>query len=150
MIHFLYPGRLFLLCGLQRKCIPRSKLDTDDLSENVTVEASNEKFQKPFDLIYTRTKSRLMFSQSLIPDESCEEFRKNYLQFYEVSVPYLQAKLPLDVNLIKYAQFVHSEKIKDADATNTISNLVLQITSVLSNVLEVVFQIRSKEDVVSE
>ena len=81
-----------------------------------------------------------MFSQNtLIPDEAQEKFQKNCLKFYQTAVTKLQNKLPLDVNLLKYAQYINPMKRNAGGATSAISNLALNMTTVLENVLENVF-----------
>ena len=148
MIHLLYPAMLSLLYGLQRKFICGAKLSSEDLSENIRINANAEKNVKPLHVIDVGTKAKTMFAQNLISDEGLEKFRKGCLKFFQVSVSYLQQKLPFDVNLLKNAQFLNPVKRKAGGATSAISNLALKVTSVLENVLGSVFQMESKDAVV--
>ena len=148
MIHLLYPAMLSLLYGLQRKFIRGAKLSSGDLSENIRINANAEKNVKPLHVIDVGTKAKTMFAQNLISDEGQEKFRKGCLKFFQVSVSYLQQKLPFDVNLLKNAQFLNPVKRKAGGATSAISNLALKVTSVLENVLGSVFQMESKDSVV--
>ena len=94
------------------------------------------------------TKAKTMFAQNMISDEGQEKFRKGCLKFFQVSLFYLQQKLPFDVNLLKKAQFLNPVKRKAGGATSAISNLALKVTSVLENVLGSIFQMESKHAVV--
>ena len=147
MIHLLYPAMLSLLCGLQLKFIRGAKLSSEDLSENIRINANAEKNVKPLHVIDVGTKAKTMFAQNLISDEGQEKFRKGCLKFFQVSVSYLQQKLRFDVNLLKNAQFLNPVKRKAGGATSAIS-LALKVTSVLENVLGSVFQMESKDSVV--
>ena len=77
-----------------------------------------------------------------------KKIRKGCLKFFQVSVYYLQQKLPFDVNLLRNTQFLNPVKRKARGATNAISNLAFKITSVLEYVLGSIFQIESKHAVV--
>ena len=96
------------------------------------------------------SKAKTMFSQNtLIPDEAQEKFQKNCLKFYQAAVTKLQNKLPLDVNLLKYAQYINPMK---RNAAGAISNLALNMTTALENVLENVFKMEAptKDEVVDK
>ena len=147
MIHLLYPAMLSLLYGLQIKFIRGAKLSSEDLSENIRINANAEKNVKTLHVIYVGTKAKTMFALNLISDEGQEKFRKGCLKFFQVSVSYLQQKLRFDVNLLKNAQFLNPVKRKAGGATSAIS-LALKVTSVLENVLGSVFQMESKDSVV--
>ena len=113
MIHHLYPTMLSLLYELQRKFIRKSKLNAEDLSQNFTIDVNREKNVKPLNLIDVGSKAKPMFSQNtLIPDEAQEKFQKNCLKFYQTAVTKLQNKLPLDVNLLKYAQYINRNEMQ--------------------------------------
>ena len=101
-----------------------------------------------FRVIHVGTKAKAMFAQNMISDEGQEKFRKGCLKFSQVSVSYLQQKLPFDVNLLRNAQFLNPVKRKAGGATSAISNLPLKVTSVLENVLGPIFQMESKHAVV--
>ena len=154
MIHHLYPAMLSLLYELQRKFIRKSKLNAEDLSQNFTIDDVNkEKNVKPLNLIDVGIKAKMMFSQNtLIPDEAQEKFQKKCLKFYQTAVTKLQNKLPLDVNLLKYTQYINPVKRNAAGANSGISNLALNMTTVLENVLENVFQLEAptKDEVVDK
>ena len=81
----------------------------------------------------------------MISDESQEKFRKGCLKFFQVSLFYLQQKLPFDVNLLRKAQFLNPVKRKAGGATSAISNLALKVTSLLENVLGSIFQLKFKQ-----
>ena len=100
-----------------------------------------------FRVIHVGTKAKAMFAQNMISDEGQEKFRKGCLKFFQVSVSYLQQKLPFDVNLLRNAQFLNPVKRKAGGATSAISNLALKVTSVLENVLGSIFQMESKHAV---
>ena len=148
MIHLLHPAMLSFLYGLQRKFICGVKLSSEDLVENIRINADAEKNVKPICKIDVGTKAKTMFAQNMISDEGQEKFRKRYLKFFQVSVSYLQQKLPFDVNLLRNAQFLNLVKRKASGATSAISNLALKVTSVLDNVLGSIFQMESKHAVV--
>ena len=98
---------------------------------------------KPSDQIDVGTKALSMFSTNnvFIPDEKQKKFCEDCLNFYVTAVQYLQKNLPFEVNLLKYAQYIHPEKRNAAAASNAISNLAIKITAVLGNCLSVVFKI---------
>ena len=148
MIHLLYPAMLSLLCGLQRKFIRGAKLSSEDLGENIRINVNAEKNVKPTRMIDVGTRAKTMFAQSMISDEGQEKFRKGCLKLFQVSVSYLQQKLPFDVNLMRNAQFLNPVKRKAGGATSAIPNLALKVTSVLENVLGSIFQMESKHAVV--
>ena len=58
----------------------------------------------------------------------------------------------MDVNLLKYAQYINPVKRNAAGATSAISNLALNMTTVLENVLENVFKMEAptKDEVVDK
>ena len=88
-----------------------------------------------------------------IPDEKEKKFCEDCLSFYVTAVQYLQKNLPFEVNLLKYAQYIHPEKRNAAAASNAISNLAIKITAVLGNCLSVVFKIEepvTKDTVVDQ
>ena len=84
----------------------------------------------------------------MILDEGQKKIRKGCFKFFQVSVYYLQQKLPFDVNLLRNTQFLNPVKRKGRSATSAISNLAFKITSVLEYVLGSIFQIESKHAVV--
>ena len=146
MIYLLYLAMLSLY-GLQRKFILGAKLFSEDLGENIRINVNAENNVKPIRMINVRTKAKTMFAQNMISDEGQEKFRKGCLKFFEVSLFYLQQKLPFDVNLLKKAQFLNPVKRKAGGATSAISNLALKVTSVLENVLGSIFQLKFKHNV---
>ena len=149
MIHLLYLAMLSLLYGLQRKFILGAKLFSEDLGENIRINVNGENNVKPIRMINVGTKAKTMFAQNMISDEGQEKFRKGCLKFFQVSLFYLQQKLPFDVNLLKKAQFLNPVKRKAGGATIAISNLALKVTSVLENVLGSIFQLKFKHNVVN-
>ena len=154
MIHLLHPSLSNLLFKLQRKFIRKNKLSSD-LSENIYIDVDNMKNVKPSDQIDVGTKALSMFSTNnvFIPDEKQKKFREDCLNFYVTAVQYLQKNLPFEVNLLKYAQYIHPEKRNAAAASNAISNLAIKITAVLGNCLSVVFKIEepvTKDTVVDQ
>ena len=145
MIHLLYLAMLSLLYGLQRKFILGAKLFSEDLGENIRINVNGENNVKPIRMINVGTKAKTMFAQNMISDEGQEKFRKGCLKFFQVSLFYLQQKLPFDVNLLKKAQFLNPVKRKAGGATSAISNLALKVTSLLENVLGSIFQLKFKQ-----
>ena len=63
-----------------------------------------------FRVIHVGTKAKAMFAQNMISDEGQEKFRKGCLKFFQVSVSYLQQKLPFDVNFLRNARFLNPVK----------------------------------------
>ena len=144
LIHHLYPAMTNLLYELMRKFIKSSKLDANDLSNNVTINVKREKNLKSLKLIEVGCKAKTFFSQNdLITDEGEEKFRKRCLMFFQTAVGQLQLNLPFDVNLVKDAQYINPLRRKDAGATSAISNIALKITKVLENVLDDVFEMKN-------
>ena len=139
---------LSLLYGLQRKFIRGAKLSSEDVGENIRINVNTEKIVKPICMVDVGTKAKTMLAQNMISDEGQEKFRKGCLKFFQVSVSYLQQKLPVDVNLLRNAQFLNPVKRKAGGATSAISNLALKYTGVLENVLVSIFQMESKHTVV--
>ena len=148
MIHLLYSAMLSLLYGLQRKFIRGAKLSSKGLGKNLRINVSAEKNIKPICMIDVGTKAKKMFAQNMISDEGQEKFRKGCLKFFQISVSYLQRKLPSDVNLYRNAHFLNPVKRKTGCVTSAVSNLALRVTSVLENVLGSIFQMGSKDAVV--
>ena len=99
-------------------------------------------------MINVGTKAKTMFAQNMISVEGQEKFRKGCLEFFQVSVSYLQQKLPFDVNILRNAQFLNPKKWNAGGVTSVISNLALKVTSVLKNVIGSTFQMESKHAVV--
>ena len=54
-------------------------------------------------MIDVGTKAKTMLAENMISDEGQEKFRKRCLKLFQVSVSYLQQKLPFDVNLLRNA-----------------------------------------------
>ena len=99
-------------------------------------------------MIDVGTKAKTMFAQNMISEKGQEKFRKGCVKLFQVSVSYLQQKLPFDVNLLRNAQFLNPVKRKADCATSAISNLALKVTSVLDSPLVSIFQMESKHAVV--
>ena len=76
-----------------------------------------------------------MFAQNIVSDEGWEKFRKGCLKFFQVSVSYMQQKLPFDVNLLRNVQFLNPVNRKAGGATSAISNRALKVTSVFGNAI---------------
>ena len=76
-----------------------------------------------------------MFAQNITSDEGWEKFRKGCLKFFQVSVSYMQQKLPFDVNLLRNVQFLNPVNRKAGGATIAISNPALKVASVFGNAI---------------
>ena len=150
LIHQLYPAMMSLVYGLMRKFIKTSKLNTDDLSKNITIDVRKERNLKPLKSIEVGCKAKLLFSTNIITDPEQEAFRKRCLSFYQTAVEKLQMKLPLDINLLKDAQYINPMKRNDPGATSAISNLALKMTSVLGNVLQRLFGLETRDEVIDK
>ena len=64
------------------------------------------------------------------------------MNFYLSATTHLLDRLPFNVLVIKHAQYLHPCKRNDSDATNAISNMALIITSVVSNKLPELFDMK--------
>ena len=67
--------------------------------------------------------------------------RRKCINSYIKATSYPQSHLPINVKLIKYAQYLHPEKRKEPGATNAMSHLALTLASVTENKLANVFEI---------
>ena len=94
------------------------------------IDVSRKSSCKKASLIDIGTKAKLLFSGNLIPAENEEQFRKNCLKCFKVSVEYLLSHLPHNNKLIQYAQYLHPQKRNLKGSTNGISNAALYITQV--------------------
>ena len=150
LIHQLYPAMMSLLYSLMRKIIKSSKLNTEDLSKNITIDVTKTNNVKPLNLIEVGCKAKLLFSQNIITESEQEVFRKRCLSFYQEAVDKLQMKLPLDVTLLKNAQYINPMKRNVAVSTSAITNLALNMSSVLGNVIQPLFQCQTKDEVVDK
>ena len=74
LIHHLYPAMTRLLYSLMRKFIKGSKVNTDDISKNITINVQKEDNLKSLKLIEVGCKAKLLFSRNNITDE--EEKKK--------------------------------------------------------------------------
>ena len=153
LIHHLHSSMVRLLYSLMRKFIKPTKLDNDDLSNNITINVRKEENLKSLKSLDVGCRAKVTFSQNIITSEQETEFRQKCLNFYQTCVEKLQLKLPLEVKFLKDVQFINPIKRSDPDATSAISNVALRITSTLENVLPEVFQVEpstTKEQVVDK
>ena len=156
-IHILYPAMVDLLSSLLSKFIRRQFLYNSDrdvqslktTTKLISLNVSDNSKQRSTNLIDIDTKTKFLLNGNVVPDDEKTVFRKNCLKFYVVSVSYLQTDLPLDVNLIKHAQFIHPEKQTHPGATSGMSNLSLKVSRVLKNVLPQVFSVDQQTTVES-
>ena len=148
MIHHLYPAMTSLLYEVMRKFIKTSKLNADDLSQNITIDVNKDKNLKSLKHIDVGCKAKTMFSKNsfLITDQEQEKFRSKCLKFYQVAVEKLQLKLPLDIPFLKDIQYINPVKRLHAGATSAISNVALKVVGVLENVIEIVFGVQATKD----
>ena len=91
-----------------------------------------------------------MFAQNIISDEGWEKFRKGCLKFFQVSVSYMQQKLPFDVNLLRNVQFLNPVNRKAGGATSAISNPALKVTSVFGNAIRNQWHFFQNEEIPEE
>ena len=74
-------------------------------NENIfCIDVSQKSSCKKASLIDIGTKAKLLFSGNLIPAENEEQFRKNCLKCFKVSVEYFLSHLLHKKKLIQYAQ----------------------------------------------
>ena len=104
-------------------------------SELVKLDVYDRNHQKSLSLIEIGTKAKVLFSGNLVLDEKHDLFRKECQLFCAKAVMYLQQNLPFDVAILKYAQFLHSEKRNDPGSTSGISNLALKVTKALERMI---------------
>ena len=149
IIHLLYPAVLCLY-GLQRKSICGAKLSSEELGENISIIVNAEKNVKPICMIDVWTKAKAMFAQNIISDEGWEKCRKGCLKFFQVSVSYMQQKLPFDVNLLRNVQFLNPVNRKAGGATSAISNRALKVTSVFGNAIRNQWHFFQNEEIPEE
>ena len=124
-----------LLTNLLKKFIkkklifhPNGELKGSDLLEVDVLKASNH---KALNLVEIGTKAKLHFSEcTLLADKTSSNFRAECLKFYCAATSYLMKALPVDVSVIKYAQYLHHNKRNASAATSGISNLALKVTQV--------------------
>ena len=91
---------------------------------------------KSLNLIEVGTKAKRLLCASIL-DETV--FCKNCLKFYISAATQLQMKLPFNNKIILHAQYLHSEKRKEAHSTSAKSNLSFKIVSTLGNEAKKVF-----------
>ena len=106
-------------------------LDEEPVSNenNFCIDLSKVLLQKA-SLIDIGIKAKLLYSGNLFLVENEEQFRKNCLKCFKVSVEYLLSHLPHNNKLIQYAQYLHPQKRNLKGSTNGISNAALYITQV--------------------
>ena len=134
MIHMLWPKMAELIRKLMNKFVSKRLMYPDEKpvsNENIfCIDVSRKSSCKKASLIDIGTKAKLLFSGNLIPAENEEQFRKNCLKCFKVSVEYLLSHLPHNNKLIQYAQYLHPQKRNLKGSTNGISNAALYITQV--------------------
>ena len=82
---------------------------------------------------------------------STAKFRAECLRFYQISANYLKDNLPINVKVIKHAQYLHHEKQLHPFSNHAIANLTLKVTNVLNGQLASVFKMEgSREEIVDK
>lgn len=77
------------------------------------------------------TRAKLVLSAIQDPDTETK-FRSECTQFYREATHYLMRHLPHNVNLLRYAQFLHPLRRKELASTNAISNAAHTIAQVIN------------------
>ena len=133
MVHMLYPEICKLLTNLMSKCI-RKNILSQNSQENVGIDVLKVENHKSKKNVEIGVKARLIVGdRNLVSSENQDAFRKSFLKFYSTATKHLLEHLPLNVSVIRHAQFLHPEKRNNSGATNAISNLSLKLTAALEN-----------------
>lgn len=152
LIHMLYQKMGDLLLNLMVKFCRNANLHEDSgspksIHDLAQLDVTLQKVQKPAKTIDVGTKAKLFLTESSLSDEERIAFRGECLKFYAASVTYLQEKLPINVSLIRNAQYLHPEKRNDGKAMSAVSNLCLKMGTCLKNVIRNVFSLGNNESV---
>ena len=122
MINLPFPEMINLLTKLMRKFIKKKRVDEPTAAGLHTLDVSLEKNQRPVNAIDIGTKAKVLFADV---NFLSSDFRKDCMNFYVASVPYLQQQLPCDNLMIKHTQYLHPIKRNDPESRSAISNLAL-------------------------
>ena len=121
-------------------------------TELLLIDVNDKKYFKSLKSLDIDTKAKSMFAASDVLDISEEEkeLRQNDLSSYISTVAHMITKLPFNT-FLKNCSYIHPLKCNETNALGGISNLTLQVSNALNNVLPNVFptleNILSSEDV---
>ncbi|XP_066933369.1 uncharacterized protein [Clytia hemisphaerica] len=166
MIHVLWPRMADLTRNLMTKFVRRRWLFEQEEIEGKRSEkkpptpVSNHdifgidvtqdlKCKKPA-YVEIGAKAKVLFSGNLFSNEKEEQFRKNCLKCFQISVGYLLNHLPHDKKLIEYAQYLHPLKRNTTGSNSGISNATLYIAECLGPKIEAVFKCAEKFEIVDK
>ena len=97
---------------------------------------------KQLSLNKVESKAKLLLNDLLLPASENNAFRSQcLLKFYVYFVTYLKGNLQFDVAVIKDAQYLHPEKRNLPGSLSAISNLSLEVTTILTKCLSNVFEV---------
>ena len=152
-VHLLYPSMCKLISNLMQKFI-RKKVLSSVYTENLLIDIHFRDNIKPLSLVEVGTKAKSVLNEQTQLFENSkskvDNFRKECINFYLSATTHLLDRLPFNVPVIKHAQYLHPCRRNDSGATNAISNMALIITSVVSNKLPELFDMKghaTKEEV---
>ena len=128
--HLMYPAMSNLISNMMHKFVSKKVLSSD-ASKNIEIDVEKVKNLKPVNLIDVGTKGKQLLLDPNISKKEQTNFRNGCMNFYKKSIKYLINHLPLNRQILKYAQYLHPEKRNVHDATNAISNLTLSVASVV-------------------
>ena len=129
-IHLMYPAMSNLISNMMHKFVSKKVLSSD-ASKNIGIDVEKVENLKPVNLIDVDTKGKQLLLDPNISKKEQTNFRNGCMNFYKKSIKYLINHLPLNRQILKYAQYLYPEKRNVHDATNAISNLTISVASVV-------------------
>ena len=109
-------------------------------TELLFIDVNDKKYFKSLKSLDIGRKAKSMFAASGVLDmcEEEKEFRQNCLPSYINTVAHMTTKLPFNT-FLKNCSYIHPLKPNETNALGGISNLILQVSNALNNMLPNVF-----------
>ena len=134
-IHLVFSEMMKLLRAIMTKSVKSKLLYVNNnsvkepkfITELITINVNDQKNCKTLKLIYTGTKTKFCFIDSLEVSPVHKKFCQNCLEVFQVLVTHLKSKLPLESTILKNCAYLDPWKKGNKESLSAISNLTKQI-----------------------